>query len=145
MLRSKTAATWIAALGGGFGLHRFYLHGLRDVPGWLLLPPTLVGWYGVYRARTLGVDDQLAWALVPVLGFVLAGTMLTAIVYGLMPDERWDARYNAGRTSSPSGWLAVLGVIFSLAVGATILMATIAYGGQHYFEYQIEEAKEISR
>ena len=29
--RSKTVATWIALLGGSLGLHRFYLHGGRDL------------------------------------------------------------------------------------------------------------------
>jgi TM2 domain-containing membrane protein YozV len=33
--RSKTASTWIALLGGSLGLHRFYLHGPRDLLAWL--------------------------------------------------------------------------------------------------------------
>ena len=28
--RSKTLATWVAVIGGAFGLHRFYLHGRGD-------------------------------------------------------------------------------------------------------------------
>ena len=28
-MRSKTLATWVAVLGGFFGLHRFYLRGLK--------------------------------------------------------------------------------------------------------------------
>ena len=47
--RSKTLATWLAFLTGSLGLHRFYLHGLRDAWGWLHLPPTLLGLYGVSR------------------------------------------------------------------------------------------------
>ena len=77
--RSKTIATWLALLGGPFGLHRFYLHGLGDRWGWLLWPPTLIGAYGVRRMRLLGQDDQLAWLLIPLLGLVIAATMLTAI------------------------------------------------------------------
>ena len=92
--RSKTLATWIALVGGAFGLHRFYLHGLSDRWGWLFIPPTLAGLYGVQRMREFGVDDQLAWALIPLLGLMLAATMISAIVYGLMPDERWNARFN---------------------------------------------------
>ena len=42
-LQSKTLATWIALLGGSLGLHRFYLHGLRDRWGWLHPLPTLLG------------------------------------------------------------------------------------------------------
>ncbi len=35
--------------------------------------------------RALGQDDQLAWLLIPLLGLVIAATMLTAIIYGLTP------------------------------------------------------------
>src|SRR5207244_1880940 len=41
--KSKTAATWIALIGGGLGLHRFYLHGWRDVVGWLHPLPFALG------------------------------------------------------------------------------------------------------
>jgi len=30
-------------------------------------------------------------------------------------------------------------------VGAGVLMATIAFSGQRYFEYQIDEARKISQ
>ena len=45
--RSQTLATWLALLGGSVGLHRFYLHGLRDPWGWLPWPFTLAGVWGV--------------------------------------------------------------------------------------------------
>ena len=137
--RSKTLATWIALIGGAFGLHRFYLHGLSDRWGWLFMPPTLAGLYGVQRMREFGVDDRLATWLVPVLGLMLAATMLTAIVYGLTPDEKWNARHNPGVAAPPgSGWLAVIGVVIALMLGAGVLMATIAFSAQRYFEYQVE-------
>jgi hypothetical protein len=140
-VRSKTAATWFALLGGGFGLHRFYLHGKADLLGWLLPLPTLLGLYGVLRARQIGLDDHLSWALIPLLGLVLAGTMLCAIVYGLTPDEKWNARFNPGGNSSGrSGWLAIIGVLLALSLGATALMATIAFTAQRYFEFQAEPA-----
>ena len=66
--KSNTLATWIALIGGSLGLHRFYLHGFRDPWGWLFAWPTLLGLYGVQRMRELGQDDQLAWALIPLLG-----------------------------------------------------------------------------
>jgi hypothetical protein len=143
--RSKTLATWLAFVGGGFGLHRFYLHGPRDWFGWLHPWPTLAGLYGVQRMRDLGQDDRLAWALVPLLGLMLAGTMLTAIVYGLTPDEKWNARFNPRQPAARSGWPAVIGVIGALMVGATVLIATIAFSGQRYFESQIEEGLKISQ
>lgn len=147
--KSKTLATWLAFVGGALGLHRFYLFGLRDSLGWLHPWPTLCGLYGLQRVATLGQDDQLAWLLVPLLGFTLAGTMLQAIVYGLTPDERWDARHNpallGSDQASRSGWAAVIGAGLSLMVGATVLMATIAFAGQRFFEYQVEEARKISQ
>ena len=143
--RSKTLATWLAFIAGSLGLHRFYLHGLRDAWGWLHVPPTLLGLYGVERMLELGQDDRLAWALIPLLGLALAASMLAAIVYGLTPDERWNARYNAGAASRPSGWLAVFGVVGALFVGATVLIATIAFSGQRYFESQVEAGRQLSQ
>jgi hypothetical protein len=143
--RSKTLATWIAMLGGVFGLHRFYLHGFRDLLGWLHPIPTLTGAYGLQRALELGQDDRLSWALIPLLGLMVAQAMLHAILYGLTPDERWDSRYNPGGPTHPTRWGPVLAVIAALLIGAASLMATIAYSGQRYFEYQIEEGRRISQ
>ena len=143
--KSKTLATWFALLGGTVGLHRFYLHGFRDRWGWLFVWPSLVGLYGVQRMRHLGGDDHLAWVLIPILGVMLSIAMLTAIVYGLTPDEKWDARFNPQGARSRSGWGAVIGVVLALMLGAGVLMATIAFSGQRFFEYQVEEARKISR
>lgn len=144
--KSKTLATWIAIVGGSLGLHRFYLHGPRDLPGWLHPLPTLIGLYGVLRARSIGQDDQLAWVLIPFIGCTIAASMLCAIVYGLTSDEKWNARFNAGRTGPRSGWAAVLGVMLALLVGAGVLMATIAFAAQRYFEYQVEtESPTVSQ
>jgi hypothetical protein len=134
--RSKTLATWIAFLGGSLGLPRFYLYGRHDVWAWLHPWPTLIGLYGVQRMRDLGQDDRLAWLLIPLLGAMLAGTMLVAIVYGLTPDEKWNARFNAGAPMPPSGWANLFGVMLALMVGGGVLMATIAFSAQRYFESQ---------
>lgn len=143
--RSKTLATWIAVIGGGLGLHRFYLRGLRDPWGWLHAPPTLIGLYGLERMNELGQDDKLAWALIPLLGFSLAAAMLAAIVYGLTPDEKWDARHNPGAPTQATRWGPVFGVIVALMLGAAALMATVAFSGQRYFEWQVEEGRKISQ
>ena len=147
--KSKTLATWITLIGGPVGLHRFYLHGFKDVWGWLHPIPTLIGILGLQRVNDMGQDDKLAWMLLPVLGFMVAYTMLQAIVYGLMPDEKWHARFNPSLRGDPeapaSGWAAVIGVVLALLLGATVLMATIAFSGQRYFEYQVDEALKISQ
>lgn len=144
--KSKTLATWIALVGGSLGLHRFYLAGIRDVWGWLYPVPTLIGLYGLQRMRDLGQDDQLAWVLIPLLGIAVAAAMLSAIVYGLTSDERWwQARNPQAAAPARSGWLAIIGVVLALLIGATVLMATIAFSGQRYFEHEVEAAHEISR
>lgn len=134
MSKSKTAATWLAVVGGGLGLHRFYLRGWRDPWAWAFWPPTMVGLVGALRMDRLGQDDMLSWLLIPLLGLSLSGAMLSAIVIGLTPDDRWAERHGAG--ASPSGWLVVLGVIAALLLGGAALMGTIAFGGQKFFEWQ---------
>jgi hypothetical protein len=136
--RSKTLATWLAIIGGSMGIHRFYLHGFRDLPGWLHPLPTVIGFFGVLRMRSLGQDDQIAWLLIPWLGCSISAAMLAAIVYGLTPDEKWNARFNVEAPESRSGWGAVLGAMLALLVGACVLMSTIAFVAQRYFEYQAE-------
>lgn len=135
---SKTLAAWLAFLGGALGLHRFYLHGWGDRLGWLHLPFTLLGLWGVQRMDRLGQDDRLAWLLIPLLGLALAASAGQALRIGLTPDAAWDARHRAGHPPSASGWGAVLAVIGALMVGATVLMATIAFSAQRYFEIQVE-------
>ena len=143
--KSKTLATWLACAAGAFGAHRFYLHGARDLWAWMHPWPTLAGLYGVHRVQALGQDDHLSWLLLPLLGLMIAQACLFAIVYGLTPDAKWDTARNAGQAPHATRWLPVLGVIAALMIGATALMATIAFGGQRFFEWQIEEAQKISR
>jgi hypothetical protein len=143
--RSKTLATWLALVGGAFGAHRLYLYGTRDRWAWLHPWPTLLGLWGVLRVRALGQDDQLSWLLLPLLGLMVAQACAFAIYYGLTADERWAERLNPGQPSRATRWAPVLGVIAALMVGATALIATIAFGGQRYFEWQVEQARDISR
>lgn len=143
--KSKTLAAWVALIGGSLGLHRFYLYGFGDKLGWLHPWPTLLGVWGLRRMQVLGQDDHLAWLLIPLLGGMLALTMLSAILIGLTPDERWNARHNPGGPAHVSGWSTVMAVVLSLLLGAGVLMATLAFGGQRFFEWQIEEARRISQ
>jgi hypothetical protein len=135
--RSKTLASWLALVLGTLGVHRFYLHGLGDKFGWLYPLPTLAGLVGVQHLRTFGQDDPLAWLLIPVLGLAISASMFSAILYGLTPDETWDARHNPGLPVRRTTWGPVIAVVLALAIGATVLLGTVAYGGQKFFEWQL--------
>ena len=149
MKKSKTVAAWLAFVGGPLGLHRFYLHGLTDMLGWLLPIPTALGFYGIQRVQQLGQDDRYSWVLIPLLGFTIAGCALQAILFALKTPEAWNARYNP--TAAPDAaqgqtrWATIGAIVASLLIGTTVLMASLAFSFQRYFEYQIEEARKISQ
>ena len=148
-MKNKTLTAWLAFIGGPLGLHRFYLHGLGDMLGWLLPIPTALGLYGIERVRLHWLDDGWSWVLIPLLGFTVAGCALTAIVYGLMTPEKWNARFN--RSAAPdaapgrTNWFTIGAVVLALLIGTTVLMASIVFSFQRYFEYQIEEARKMSQ
>jgi len=148
-MKNKTVAAWLAFLGGPLGLHRFYLHGFGDLLGWALPIPSALGLYGIQRIKQYGVDDPWSWVLVPLLGFTFAGCALTAIVYGLMTREKWNARFNktAAEDADAGGtnWFTIGAVALSLLIGTTVLMASIVFSFQRYFEYQVEEGRKISQ
>ncbi|QNP49770.1 TM2 domain-containing protein [Diaphorobacter aerolatus] len=147
--KNKTVAAWLAFVGGPLGLHRFYLYGWFDTLGWLLPIPTALGVYGIQRVMEYGQDDQFSWILVPLLGFTFAGCALRAILYGLMTPEKWNARFNPqSPLDAPAGqtrWATIFAIGLALMIGTAVLMASIAFSFQRYFEYQIEEARKISQ
>ena len=142
MKRNKTLSALLALVGGPFGLHRYYLMGWRDPIGWLLPVPSLLGLYGLYRVHRWGLDDHLSWLLIPLLGFTFAGCALNAIVYGLMTPQQWNHKFNPlEHPESAEGctnWLTVGAIVLSLLVGTAVLMASIAFSFQRYFEYRAE-------
>ena len=148
-MKNKTLAAWLTFLGGPLGLHRFYLFGLGDVWGWLLPLPTALGVYGMNRALTYGQDDSLSWVLIPFVGFTVAGCALNAIIYGLKSTAQWNAQFNpeadANAAAGQTQWLTIGAVALSLLLGTTVLMSSIVFSFQRYFEYQIEEARKISQ
>ncbi len=149
MMKNKTIAVWLTFFGGPLGLHRFYLFGFKDLLGWLLPIPSALGWYGIQRALDLGQDDPTSWVLIPMIGFTLAGCALNAIIYGLMPPEKWNARFNPTApqtlTAGATHWATIFGIATSLLLGTTVLMASIVFSFQRYFEHQFEEARAISQ
>jgi hypothetical protein len=148
-MKNKTIAAWLSFLGGPLGLHRFYLRGMGDWLGWLLPIPTALGLYGMERVRMYGVDDGWSWVLIPLLGFTIAGCALMAIIYGLMTPEKWNARFNAGAPPDAepgrTSWATIGAVVLALFFGSTVLMASIVFSFQRYFEHQVEEGRKISQ
>jgi hypothetical protein len=74
----------------------------------------------------LGHAPNPFWVLLPLILSWLVG-FGEALILGLTPDEKWDARYNAhsGRRSA-SHWFVVLLVVLTMFVGTTALIATIS-------------------
>jgi hypothetical protein len=148
-MKNKTIAVWLTLWLGSLGLHRRYLLGRFDTVSLLLPIPTLLGCYGTLRVSNFGVDDQLSWVLMPLLGFTLAGCALNAIVYGLMSTEHWNRKFNATSSEdAPQGnsnWITIIGLGLALMFGTTVLMASVAFSFQRYFEYQMEQTSSFSQ
>lgn len=144
--RSKTLTAALAFLFGCLGAHRFYLYGSRDVWGWAHIAGTLLGIPGVLLLIATQRASIPGWALAVIGAVSVLSAFLAAIVYGLRPDAKWDAQFNAhtGRESR-SGWTVIFVVIFSLLIGAFLLMTGLALSFQTYFESQVEAAKQISQ
>lgn len=134
-IRSKTAAAWLALLGGAWGAHWFYLKGVQSLTGWIRVPPLLLGLLGVQMCLDGPADQPLAWGLIAMLGLLLSCGALEAILIGLTPDERWAKQWH--QAPHATHWGPILAVISALVIGATVLMSTLAYAGQRFFEWQL--------
>lgn len=120
--KNKTLATALAFLLGGLGVHRFYLKGGVDRIGLLHVCSVPVAGlvYGLGRA------PNPFYVLLPLILSCIVG-FIEALVIGLTPDERWDARHNTGSGEhSRSRWPLALMLVLTMLVGATALIATIA-------------------
>ena len=146
-MKNKTLALWITLVGGPLGLHRLYLNGRWDGISALWCVPTLIGSYGMWRARHFGLDDGLSWLLIPFLGFTVAASALLALVYGVTHTEKWNRRYNPqAPVDAPAGnsnWFTVAGLVAGLMFGATVLLSSIAFSFQRYFEYQYDQTQAL--
>jgi hypothetical protein len=114
-------------VGGAFGLNRLYL-GQRG--WWVPLAIT-----AVTLPLLIGVRNWYQSPAFFVLMIPVTAGFIQALVIALMPDEHFDARFNAGSgLRNRSGWNAVLVAIVTLAGGAIALLATIALLFQTYYE-----------
>ncbi|KMZ12613.1 putative transmembrane protein [Candidatus Burkholderia humilis] len=144
--RSKTLTAALAFLFGSIGLHRFYLYGMRDKWGWAHIAGIMLGAVGYLLLAATERTSVLGWVMAFPGAVSLLAAFLSAIVYGLRPDAKWDAQFNAHTNrKSDSGWTVIFVVIFSLLFGAFLLMTGLALTFQTYFESQVEAAKTLSQ
>jgi TM2 domain-containing membrane protein YozV len=144
--RSKTLTAALALFFGCIGAHRFYLYGLRDKFGWAHIAGILLGLGGYALLAATDRASIPGWFMVVPGAASLLAAFLSAIVYGLRPDEKWDAQFNADTGQhSQSGWAVIFVVIFALFIGAVLLMSGLALTFQTYFESQVEAAKALSQ
>jgi len=143
--KSKLVTVALAFLLGSVGLHRFYLHGLGDKFAWTHLLAMLAGAIGVTSMAFGTGNAALNWTFAVAGGASIVAAFLTAIVFGLRPDEKWDARYNPHGQPTRSGWPVIILVILSLMIGTGLLMAGLAISFQTFFESQVEAAKALSQ
>ncbi|KAB8058956.1 NINE protein [Janthinobacterium sp. FT14W] len=120
--KNKAFTALLAFLLGTLGAHRFYLHGAKDRWGWLHLaavPASLL-------LRQLLPEADWFYQILPLTLSALGG-FLEALVLGLMPDDKWDARYNsASSRQSDTGWPLAVVLVATLMLGAGVLIATMA-------------------
>ncbi|WP_312518798.1 NINE protein [Massilia sp.] len=119
--KNKTVATLLALLLGGLGVHRFYLRGSVDRLGLLHVCslPVMGILYGAVKPHPF-------YVVLPVLVSFIVG-YIEALVIGLMLDEKWDARFNAGSGRvSRSNWVLPVVLVLTVMVGAIVLIGTIA-------------------
>jgi hypothetical protein len=129
--RHKALAAMLASLTGALGLNRLYL---GQKLWWLPLAVTLIA-----LPLIIGVKNWYQTPAFFVLMLPVIAGFIQALVIALMPDERFDVRFNAGQSRrNRSGWDAVLVAVITLMAGATVLMTTIALLTQTYFEYTLK-------
>jgi multisubunit Na+/H+ antiporter MnhB subunit len=77
----------------------------------------------------------------------MASCALLAIVYGLQDTEKWNHRFNPGipanEPAGASNWLTVAGLAIALFAGTTVLLASIAFTFQRYFEFELDPSQAL--
>jgi len=125
--RRKSIAALLASLLGALGVHRVYLgQGQWWLP--LLVTVATMPWL-------IGNPDWHRSAAFFILILPMAYGFVEALVLALMPDEKFDARFNA-RTAqrNDSGWDAVLVAIGTLLIGTIVVLSAVAIFFQTLFE-----------
>ena len=144
--KSKLIFCALSTFLPGSGLSWAYLKGVRHSGFHLHLAGLLIGIYGWNTLAQTEMSSTMGWIAVA-LGFTsLLASWITTLVYGLRPDEKWDAQFNPNSNqTNQSGWLVIGCVIISLMLGAFVLMSGLAIAFEQFFIAQIEEARKLSQ
>jgi TM2 domain-containing membrane protein YozV len=121
--KSKLLTVLLAFLFGSAGAHRFYLKGGRDFWAWTQVAAIVLGAVGVVVLWNSQRASGAGWVCAILGGASVLAGFLSALVYGLRPDDKWDAQFNQDG----------------------LLMAGLAITFQTYFESQVQAAKELSQ
>jgi hypothetical protein len=132
----------------GSGLNCFYLQGLKYFWAWTQLFALIGGIAGWTILKNANFLSAPGWILIT-FGFIaIEASWLTTIAFGLRPDEKWDAQFNPGieeQRRTQSGWPVILTVIFSLVLGAAVMMTFFAISFEQFFISQLHEARKLSQ
>jgi hypothetical protein len=146
--RSKLIFCALGLLIPGTGLNCFYLQGIKSFWAWVQLAALVSGILGL-SLLMIGTEAGFAAWLLLIFGFIsLEASWLSTIVFGLRPDEKWDAQFNANCASNQTtktGWPVIITVILSLVIGVGVMMSFLAIGFEQFFIYQLQEAKKLSQ
>lgn len=146
MHKNKLLFCALGLLAPGTGLNVLYLKGLLNIWAWLHMLGLFCGILGWKLLGASSMSSTLGWFLAAYGFFSLMASWLTTIVFGLRPDEKWDAQFNSNSSQkSDSGWLVILCVILSLMIGAAFMMVGLAIAFEQHFITQFEEARKISQ
>lgn len=148
MKKSKLLFCALGLFFPGSGLNCFYLQGIKSFWAWAQLLALVGGIIGWGLLKDAHFHSAPGWVLLT-FGFIaLEASWLTTITFGLRADEKWDVQFNPGipaEQRTQSGWLVVLTVIFSLVLGAGVMMTFLAISFEQFFISQLKEARKLSQ
>jgi hypothetical protein len=126
-VRSKALAAFLSFYGGWFGAHWYYLG--RPNAKWLTF---------IVVIFLIMASQADVWWDTPAIFIVfipaIAG-FIESVVLCLMPDEKFDARYNPGYVRlKHTGWGPILVAISCFLLGAVLTLFAIAHVVLHIWQ-----------
>ncbi|NYT65194.1 hypothetical protein H0A58_04335 [Alcaligenaceae bacterium] len=117
--RNKVVVAWLASLLGGLGIHWWYM-GRRHA--WIVTTFSLCMLAWIPFFPEWWNNPAIFLLMIPITDGVIE-----SLVFALMPDEKFDARYNPhSNQKTATGWNAVIAAIVSTFLGGTVLIFGIA-------------------